>query len=273
LLGTDEHVANTLEYKQLRPQQLPADWFTVSEIQVGQPDARYLVVMGTSWMSGANINPFWVFRHSAKSCELLLSVGAHELDVLKSATNGLLDIQIAALTADRYFLTRYKFDGRSYQVERRTSQPIGEEIPRDLASFETRNPLVQQVEQNPAPILEEARAWLWRQWWLEKPSYLKVTLHSKEGDETTTIYFVRKTGHGLDVLVQIHRILVDRAPHSGSRRPIVEDEIIIAVNVERRLALKNRPDRKTEVPEGQDVSPDSYELYFNNESGNNLVIL
>ena len=53
----------------------------------------------------------------------------------------------------------------------------------------------------------------------------------------------------------------------------VEDEMVVAVDVERRLALANNPDRQTVVPEGQEASPDTYELYFNDESGNNLAIL
>jgi hypothetical protein len=74
-------------------------------------------------------------------------------------------------------------------------------------------------------------------------------------------------------MIQTHRILVDRVPHSGARHPTIEDEIVLAVDVKRRLALKDNPDRKTNVPEDQEASPDSYELYFNDDSGNNVVIL
>jgi hypothetical protein len=49
--------------------------------------------------------------------------------------------------------------------------------------------------------------------------------------------------------------------------------MVVAVDVERRLALANNPDRQTAVPEGQEASPDTCELYFNDESGNNLAIL
>jgi hypothetical protein len=273
VLASDEHVVNTLNYEELSPEQLPTDWFTASKTYLGPHNASYFVVMGAGVMRGANINPFWVFRRSARSCNLLLSVGAHDLQILKTRTNGLRDIEISALTAVRYFQTRFKFDGHSYQVVKRTSQPIGDEIPRDLSNFETRKPLVQGVGQNPEPILVEARAWLWRQWWLEKLSYLKVTLHSKEGDETTTTYYIRKTGQALEVVIQTHRILIDRALHTGGRRPIVEDMMVVAADVERRLALKNNPDRKMEIPEGQEALPDSYELYFNDESGDNLAVL
>jgi hypothetical protein len=273
LLSSDERVVNTLKYEQLSPEQLPANWFTASEQDLGQTNGKYLLVMGANVMRGANINPFWILRRTANSCDLLLSLGAHDLEVLTTRTNGLPDIRIAASTAVRYFENQYSFDGRNYQMVKRTSQPIGEEIPHSLSGFETRKPFVQVAGQSPDPIVCEARAWLWRQWWLEKPSYLKVTLYSKEGDETTTTYFIRKLGGDLQVMIQTHRILVDRVPHSGARHPTVEDEVVVAADVERRLALKNSPDRKTNVPENQEASPDSYELYFNDDSGNDVAIL
>jgi hypothetical protein len=93
------------------------------------------------------------------------------------------------------------------------------------------------VGQNPETIVNESRAWLWQQWWHEKPSYLKITLYSLEGDETAICYFIRKTGQQLEVVIQTHRELVDRVPHPGSRHPIVEDEMVVAVDVERRLAF------------------------------------
>jgi hypothetical protein len=273
LLANDEHVVDTLNYEHLSPEQLPADWFTASERDLGQGNGTYVVVMGAGLMRGANINPFWVFQASANSCNLLLTVGAHDLEVLNTKTNGIPDIKIVALTAVRHFENQYRFDGHNYQVAKRVSQPIGEEIPRNLSDFETREPLIQRAGQSPDPILCEARAWLWQQWWLEKSSYLKVTLHSKEGDVTTTTYFIRKRGSDLQVVIHRHQILVDRIPHPGARNSTVEDEIVIAADIERRLALKDNPDRNMKVPEDQKAAPDSYELYFNDDSGDNLDVL
>jgi hypothetical protein len=271
LLASDQDVANTLQYEHLSPDQLPEDWFTAAERDLGQNAGTYFVVMGAGLMRGANINPFWIFV--LDSCRLLLSTGAHNLEVLKTETNGLPDVKIAAATAVSYFENQFTFDGHNYQEIKRTSQPIGEEVPDNLAGFETRKPLVQGSGRNPDSILCEARSWLWRQWWLEKPSYLTVTLYSKEGDKTTTTYFIRKVGSQLQVMIQTHKILVDRIPHPGARHSRVEDELVIAEDVERRWALKDNPGRRTNVPEGQEASSDSYELYFNDDSGNNLAIL
>ena len=273
LLTSDDHVVNTLQYADLTPEQLPEEWFTVSEKDLGQNNGKLLVVMGASQMRGANINPFWIFQQFERSCRLLLDVGAHDLEILDSKTNGLPDIEIDAATAVWYFENLFKFDGRGYQEVSRSSGPIGEEVPVDLSHYDTRKPLVQGVTQNPDPVLSEARAWLWKQWWLEKPSYLTVTLHSKEGDETSTTYFIRKMGGRLDVLIRIHRALVDRSPHVRAGHPLIEDEILVASDVQRRWALKNNPDRTVEVPEGQEAEPDSYELYMIDDSGGNVVIL
>jgi hypothetical protein len=270
LLASEEHVANTLEYAHLSPEQLPADWFTASEQELKPSNGAYLVVMGAGLMRGANINPFWIFRQSAKSCELVLSVGVHDLKVLKTKTNGLPDIKTAAATAVRYFENQYKFDGHTYQLARRASQPIEEELPNDLSAFKRRKVLEQRIWQSPEPVLSEARSWLWRQWWLEKPSYLTVTLHSKEGDKTTITYLIRQVGSQLQMMIQTHKILVDRASAGHS---MVEDELVVALDVERRFALKDNPDRTREVPEHQEMSPDLYELYFSDEAGDNLAIL
>ena len=273
LLASDKDVTIRLEHQHLSPEQLPADWFTASEQDFGHGNGAYLVVMGASVMRGANINPFWIFRQSPKACDLLLSVGAHDVKVLGTRTNGLPDLKTDAMTAVYYFENRYTFDGRKYEVVERRSQPIGVEIPRNLSRFATRKPLVQAVGQNPEPILSEARAWLWRRWLLRRQSDLKVTLHSKEGDETTTTYFMRRTDDHLEVIIQVHRILADRAPHSGARRPLVEDEILVATDIERRLALEGNLERRTKLPADQGASPDSYELHFSDESGNNVAVL
>jgi len=77
----------------------------------------------------------------------------------------------------------------------------------------------------------------------------------------------------LQILIHTHQIVVDRSPHSGVRYPMVEDQIVVATDVERRIALKDNPDRKASIPESQEAPPDTYELYFSDESGNNLAIL
>jgi hypothetical protein len=271
-LARDEHVLYRLNDEHLSPEKLPQNWFTASERKLGQGIGTYVVVMGAEGMRGANVNPFWIFLQHTNSCDLLLSLAAHNLEVLKAKTGGLPDVKVAAATAATYFANIYKFDGHQYRLVRRTSEPIGEEIPKDLSGFETRSPLVQGIGQSPDSILSEARSWLWRRWWLEKRSYLTVVCRSKEGDKTTTTYFTTKVGSKLRVMIHTHMIVVDRSSPRGSHS-IVEDELVVADDVERRLALKGNPDRTKNVPENEAASPDVYELYFDDDFGNNLAVL
>jgi hypothetical protein len=273
LLAQDTKTAGPLKYEAMSPEELPEDWFTASEETLGQGSEKLLVVMGAKMMRGANINPFWIFRRSGQTCKVILSVAAHNLVVLKRRTNGLPDIQIGGSTAVTLFESWYEFDGESYRRARTLTQPIGYEVPQDLSGFETRPPLIQTVSQDPSALLSKARDWLWRHWHSQKPSYLKVILHSKEGDETTTTYFLERGADGPIIAVQIHSVSVDRAPHSGPRKTVVEDEILVATSIERRWAIAGNPDRKSRVPDSQDASPDSYELFLNDDHGNNLDVL
>jgi hypothetical protein len=103
LLTRNRDVVNVLDNAHPSLKQLPDDWFQASEIERDQGNGRSLVVRGVGGMLGANITPFWVFRWSAKSCALLPSTAAHDLEVLKTRANGLPDIESSAATADRLF--------------------------------------------------------------------------------------------------------------------------------------------------------------------------
>jgi hypothetical protein len=132
LLASDRNVAPSLEYQHLSPGQLPESWFTASKRDLRQSAGTYFIVMGAGLMRGANINPFWIFLRRAESCSLLLSVGAHDLEILKTTTNGLPDVRVTSSTAVQYFEGLYRFNGRSYQEIKRRSQPIGKEFPSDF---------------------------------------------------------------------------------------------------------------------------------------------
>ncbi len=272
LLSQDRDVRNVLDNPNPSPEEIPADWFWASEIGRDQNNRRMLVVMGVKQMLGANTVRFWVFRWSAKSCELLLSWSAQSLEVLKTKTNGLDDIEASAGMLYGSFQDTFRFNGQKYQEVERVTQPIGEEIPGDLSGFETRRAALPQVKDKSVLTGVEARGWLWGQWRQGKPSHLKVTAHSKEGDVTTIDYFIRKTGERLDVLIHTREMFVDRVPHSGVRLPKIEDEMDVATDVERRWVLTDKPDQETEVPEKEDATPDKYQLYFVKEGGRNASV-
>ncbi len=70
LLASDRHVLNPRKYEQLSPEQLPADWFTAAEQDLGQSRGALFVVMGARVRRGANINPFWIFQRTSNSWAL-----------------------------------------------------------------------------------------------------------------------------------------------------------------------------------------------------------
>ncbi len=201
---------------------------------------------------------------------MLHSWDAQNLEVLKA--NGLDDIETNTSKLYGSFRDTFKFNGQKYQQVERVVEQIGEEIPRDLSGFETRRAELPAVRRKAVLTGVEARGWLWGQWRLGKPSRLRITEHSKEGDVTTTEYFIRKTGERLDILIHTHEMLVDRVPHSGVRLPKIEDVIEVAADVERWRALANDPDREKEAPDSEDAQPDMYELYFLDEGGRKVSV-
>jgi hypothetical protein len=192
-LGGDQRVASCLEEAGLRRDQLPPDWFIASGIHLDGSAERDLIVMPggpldgpprNECLVGANTAQFWVLRKTRKGFALVLSQMAHNLDVLHTRTNGLRDINMAAVVGAGYYARlEYRFDGRSYQIAARSSALIGAEIPHDLSGYETRQLLVQLPGQPAEPLRAEARAWIWQRWKGHTTSYLRVRTIGESGSD------------------------------------------------------------------------------------------
>ena len=153
-LSKDKRVASCLEDAGLRPEQLTADWFIASEIHLGGPRERDLIVQpggpipGTPpgevsqnfCLVGANTAQFWVLRKTPQGFALVVSQMAHDLKVLRTRTNGLRDIRLAAAVGGYYAALDYRFNGHSYEIAGRSSELTGAEIPHDLSGYETAKP-------------------------------------------------------------------------------------------------------------------------------------
>ncbi len=272
-LAAIPEIAERVKEEGTTPEEMPKEWFEVSEVPLGTPGPADLVVMGVDGFLGANITPFWVLRQNGKAYKLVLTIPAHDLEILNSKTCDLRDIRVEAFTAVWYFENVYKYNCSEYRVAVKRSGPIGEELPKNLNGYETRKPLVQGSSESPERVLNEARAWLWKQWWLEKQSILSVTLYSKEGDRTTTTYFVTKDSGKLRLLIRTQRWLVDREPHAGTRRPVLEDALVVAEDIERRFALSGEASNGIEVPEAEDPPGDRYQLRFSDAGGDEVGVL
>ncbi len=165
-LSKDKRVASCLEDAGLRPEQLTADWFIASEIHLGGPRERDLIVQpggpipGTPpgevsqnfCLVGANTAQFWVLRKTPQGFALVVSQMAHDLKVLRTRTNGLRDIRLAAAVGGYYAALDYRFNGHSYEIAGRSSELTGAEIPHDLSGYETAKPFLQPRGQPSGPI-------------------------------------------------------------------------------------------------------------------------
>jgi len=124
ILRNDRHVSLAMKGNDIPPDRLPPkEWFAASEIHLGRPVERDLVVMGVNGLRGANVNTFWVFRKTAERYELVLHVAVHDLKALESKSNGYRDIQTWSSTAVTHTTLLFKFDGRQYQLAEKKTEP------------------------------------------------------------------------------------------------------------------------------------------------------
>ena len=103
---------------------LPQAWFSASVVHLSENDRGDLVIEAKPPLSGANVTTFWVFLANHRGYELVLSAPAHDLLVRKHISNGYLDIEMIASTAQRIHTARYRFDGSRYQIYREKWEPI-----------------------------------------------------------------------------------------------------------------------------------------------------
>jgi len=272
-LARDAHVSRRLDSLHLSLAQLPGEWFTAGAVNLGKPNEKLLVVMGTGELRGANINPFWILRWPGQSCALLLATAAHHLEFLDTKTNGLPDVQIGFASTGNTSERQYKFDGRAYME---ADDACRAEQAERFNVIEGKNPqmiLFQRPGQSTENLLCEGRDWVWQKWVQKKPFTLRIELFSKEGEHTSLNYSDIMTDGRWQIDVSVHKEIMDDGTHPGPSHRVVKDELILAVAVQRRFARKGAPDRTRVVPESESVPPDTYELHFLDEAGKDVAML
>jgi len=273
-LARDAHISHQLDHLHLSLAQLPDAWFAAGAVNLGKPNEKLLVVMGTGReVRGANTSPFWILRWSGQTCDLLLATAAHDLEFLDTKTHGLPDAQIAFASTGNTSEHQYKFDGRAYMEADDACRP---EQAEHFNTIEGKNPqmfLFQRPGHSTENLLCEGRDWIWRKWEQKKPFDLKVKLFSKEGEQTSLSYSDIMTDGRWQISILVHKEVVDESAHPGASHRVVKDELILAVAVQRRFARKGDPDRTKVVPESESVPPDTYELHFLDEAGKDVAVL
>jgi len=253
--------------------QLPGAWFTAGAVNLGEPDEKLLVVMGTGELRGANISPFWILRWPGQSCDLLLATAAHHLGFLDTKTHGLPDVQVGFASTGNTSEHQYKFDGRAYMETDDACRP---EEAEHFNAIEGKNPqmfLFQRPGHSTENLLCEGRDWVWQKWVQKKPFTLKIELFSKEGEHTSLSYSDIMTDGRWQVGILVHKEVMDEGAHPGASHRVVKDELILAVAVQRRFARTGDPDRTRVVPESESAPPETYELHFLDEAGKDVAAL
>jgi len=152
----------------------------------------------------------------------------------------------------------YEFDGKSYQIARRTSKLAGAEVPSNLSGYETREPLIQLPGQSAESVRAQARAWIWEKWW-QTTSYLKIETRDDEADETTSYYIAPDKKGEWQITIETHRVL-SATPTQGS---ITEDRLSVATDIER---IEPVPEGSSQlpriIPDTENVPASEYRLQF-----------
>ena len=214
---------------------MPEDWFTASEVHLANAAQVDLVVMGNHIARGPYTSAFWVLRKSPAGYRVVFRNDAHDLQLQKTRTNGLRNILTAVVTQRYNSTAEYGFDGKTYKITKRTLQPNGYEDHLTSTKYRTRKAFIQLPGQDSEPILAEARAWIWQRWQAKESSYARVFTQEEDGKEQDCLYFIDNHSEDgeMQVTLKIHRATWDQNSPSGPRYKVVEDQIVIANQIQR----------------------------------------
>jgi len=98
--------------------------FSASRISINHYPA-FILKSGHHCLTGADNDCFWVYFKTRKGYRKVLTGGTISVDVLRTKTHGLRDIETNGATAHTNFGRIYKFDGSIYNAARCTeSTPV-----------------------------------------------------------------------------------------------------------------------------------------------------
>ena len=124
ILRKDEGVLPVLDYENVRPENLPASWFSAAEVHLTLSSTPDLVVAAEPPLAGGNVDTFWVFRATAHGHELMVTAPAHSLALKSTRSHGYRDIELLSNTAVAFHTVILRFDGTEYKVLRDKWAPI-----------------------------------------------------------------------------------------------------------------------------------------------------
>ena len=152
------------------------------------------------------------------------------------------------------------------------SDPVQKPRMRDLSRYDRGGPYALELgldAQTRANREAEVREFLWNHWHQRGLGYVTVTQYSKEGEPSTSSYFVEPDEKGVwQIAIKIDRMLVDR---DGTKSQHYESVEYDAHFVERIEVPKDRLTQNVVIPEGKIRAPQSYRLALKDEKGKTLT--
>lgn len=130
-LSGDDVVIRCLKYKEIRLEQLPAQWFVAASIHLDGSAKTDLVVLPRMLLDhpekeksesgcwdGVKSDPFWILRRTGRGYSVVLSESADALEILPEKTHGLRDIGLLSFSDDSSGYQAMKFNGKAYLREK-----------------------------------------------------------------------------------------------------------------------------------------------------------
>jgi hypothetical protein len=113
-LMTDSFVRDAHSESGLGVQEFVDSNLSASEVRLGGPQKKDLVVVAVGRLRGANVTSFWVLRPVRDGYEIVLSGPAHDLHIRRARSHGYRDIDLISATAATISEVHLRFNGSRY---------------------------------------------------------------------------------------------------------------------------------------------------------------
>lgn len=91
-------------------------WFVASRIDLGAGRQAFIARSYEDCLNGADNDWFWIILKTLRGYRLVLFEGTISVDVLKSKSHGLHDIETNVATARTNYIKSYRFNGSVYKA-------------------------------------------------------------------------------------------------------------------------------------------------------------
>lgn len=149
-----------------------------------------------------------------------------------------------------------------------------QEKTRDLSSYEKAGPYVIPLMVDGAArgkLEAKVRQFVWEHWQGRRRGYLSITKYSKEGEPSTSHFFIEPENDGAwRVAVLINRVIIER---HGVKGQLSESITYDAYLLERVEVRKPGLSQSVLLPDSEVREPESYQLRLKDQKGKVLTVI